>query len=75
MGDIILCMKVKRKGDKVEIQRNKKRGLKLMIRDCSLNHNSCKYCYLNFPNSICSLISPCEEAGLLAEEYFIRVKP
>jgi hypothetical protein len=69
-------MKVKRRGAEVEIKRNKRKGLKLMIRDCSLNHDSCKYCYLYSPYSICalSMVNPCEEAGLLADEYFIKLK-
>lgn len=71
-------MKIKRRGTEVEIKRNKRRGLKLKVRDCSLNHNSCKYCYLGDPNSVCGLgllkIDPCIEAGLSEDEYFIRVK-
>jgi hypothetical protein len=75
-------MKVKRRGAEVELRRNKRRGLKLMIRDCSLNHDSCKYCYLNSPHSsrslysVCalSMVNPCDEAGLLGDEYFIHKK-
>ena len=66
-------MKIERIGiDRIRIKRNKRGGIRLRIRDCSIMHSSCDYCYL-YEHSLCSC-NPCRELGLLAGEYFIKEK-
>ena len=68
-------MKIERRGTEVEIMRNKRKGLKLIILDCSSDYSrTCNYCYLYDKPSLCLCGDTCYKAQLLAEEYFIHKK-
>lgn len=71
-------MKIKRKGNRVEIRRNKKRGLKLKIMETpELTGQACRNClFWENTTGICSdkveknLLDPCDKLGLNQRNYF-----
>lgn len=71
-------MKIKRKEDRVEIRRNKRRGLKLKIMETpELTGQACRNClFWENTTGICGddaweNLDPCEKLGLNKKQYFI----
>ena len=64
-------MKIKREGEKVMFLRNKRKGLRLVIREDTDPELPCQYnCYL-WNHSWCKG-RPCEKMGLWGSYHFIK---
>ena len=71
-------MRIEREGDRVEIRRNKRRGLKLKIMETpDLTGQACRNCLLwKNTTGICGdeegkILNPCYKLGLNQRNYFV----